>query len=81
VQQDDIVSKTIGAAIGGRRAVILSDDEECVLPVRSALFHSRTVSAVFLSNCEPVWSYDAVLRTTTMMTGGRMMINDFSTNK
>lgn len=32
VQQDDIVSKTIGAAIGGRRAVILSDDEECVLP-------------------------------------------------
>ena len=32
VQQDDIVSKTIGAALGGRRAVILSDDEECVLP-------------------------------------------------
>lgn len=31
--QDDIVSRTIGTALGGRRAIIEdSDDEECVPP-------------------------------------------------
>ena len=75
VQQDDIVSKTIGAAIGGRRAVILSDDEECVLP---SLVHLAAVDClwcVFCLNCVLVWAYDAVPRTMTMTTGGRMMIN------
>jgi hypothetical protein len=38
--QDDIVSKTISGALGGRRAVLLdSDDEECVaLPSHSPSF-------------------------------------------